>query len=344
VFRTWLVVLVLVIGLPATSFSQDPPPAAPGQETGQETGKEPSQEPEPGFRIGVAVNQIFLPVTARFAQGGFARGLTRNDFQIIEDGVKQEIANCYSEASVPVNVVLLMDISGSTRSAQSEIKRAALEFAKNLSPEDKVAVVVFNFQPRLILNWSNDLAKIQNALDSVYPRGTTMLHDALFVTFDDLLKDVEGRKAVLLLTDGADTGSTIMRDEVVRLAADSEAVIYVVSNLDDYWAGAIAMRMELQAHAQLIPRELSDQYIIENKRFLQRLSGQTGGKVLETSAYPDLPEVFKAVADELKNQYYISYIPSNIQRDGAWRNLEIRALHPGVVTNTRPGYYAPRDR
>jgi Ca-activated chloride channel homolog len=334
VFRCLLVVLALTLAWSGPGFSQEPIPPPAGEETDQES--------KPGFRIGVAVNQIFLPVTARFAQGGFARGLTRDDFQIIEDGVKQEIANFYAEASVPVNVVLLMDISGSTRSAQSEIRRAALEFAKNLSPEDKVAVIVFNFQPRLILNWSNDIAKIQNALESVYPRGTTMLHDALFVTFDDLLKDVEGRKAVILLTDGADTGSMIGSDDVVRLAVDSEAVVYVVSNLDDYWAGAIAMRMELQSRAQLIPRELSDGYIIENKRFLQRLSTQTGGKVLETSAYPDLSEVYRAVADELKNQYYLSYIPTNIQRDGSWRQLEVRALRPGVVTNTRPGYYAQR--
>ncbi len=269
--------------------------------------------------------------------------MTKDDFQILEDGVKQDIANFYAEASLPVHVVLLLDISGSTRSVQAEIRRAALEFVKNLSPDDKVAVIVFNYQPRLILNWTNDLTKIQNSLESVYPRGNTVLHDALYVTFDDLLKTVEGRKAVILLTDGADTGSMVGRDEVVRLALESEAVVYTVSKLDEYWAGAIAARLEYQSRAQLVPEELTDEYIIANKRFLQRISEQTGGKVLDTRAYASLTDIYKAVADELKNQYYISYIPKNILRDGSWRNLEVRALKPGVLAATKPGYYAPRE-
>ncbi|RPI26289.1 MAG: VWA domain-containing protein [Acidobacteria bacterium] len=306
----------------------------------------PAQKPPdkgPGYRIGVAVNQIFLPVSARSYEGGFVRGLTRDDFQILEDGVKQDIANFYAEASLPIHVVLLLDISGSTRSVQGEIRRAALEFVRNLSPDDKVAVIVFNYQPRLILNWTNDPNKIQLSLESVYPRGNTVLHDALYVTFDDLLKGVEGRKAVILLTDGADTGSMATRDEAVRLALESEAVVYTVSKLDEYWAGAIAARMEYQAASQLIPEELTDEYIIANKRFLQRISEQTGGKVLDTRTYSTLTEIYKAVADELKNQYYISYIPRNILRDGSWRNLEVRSLKSGVVAATKPGYYAPRE-
>ena len=98
------------------------------------------------------------------------------------------------------------------------------------------------------------------------------------MTFDDLLKTVDGRKAVILLTDGADTGSMVGPRRGVRLALDSQAVVYTVSTLDQYWAGAIAARMEYQSASQFIPKELTDGYIIENKRFLQRISEQTGGK------------------------------------------------------------------
>ncbi|RPJ54919.1 MAG: VWA domain-containing protein [Acidobacteria bacterium] len=328
-FPTLALVFALLAGVQAEQPSQQQPQKPPEQ--------------RPGYRIGVAVNQIFLPVSARSFGGGFVRGLTKDDFQILEDGAKQDIANFYAEASLPIHVVLLLDISGSTRSVQGEIRRAALEFVKNLSPDDQVAVIVFNYQPRLVLNWTNDLNKIQTSLESVYPRGNTVLHDALYVTFDDLLKTVDGRKAVILLTDGADTGSMVSRDEVVRLALESEAVVYTVSKLDEYWAGAIAARMEYQAASQFIPEELTDEYIIANKRFLQRVSEQTGGKVLDTRAYSSLVDIYKAVADELKNQYYISYIPKNILRDGSWRNLEVRALRPGVVAATKPGYYAPRE-
>ena len=289
------------------------------------------------------VNQVFLPVTARSSQGGFVQGLTRDDFAVFEDGVKQDIANFYAESSVPVHVVLLLDVSGSTRSVQGEIRRAAMEFVQNLSPEDQVSIIAFNYQPRLILNWTSDMQKIQNSLESVYPRGNTVLHDALYVTFDDLLKGVDGRKAVILLTDGADTGSMVSRDEVVRLAVDSGAVVYVVSKLEEYWAGAIAARGEFTARGMMIPEELTDEYILGNKRFLQRVSEQTGGQVLDAKAYSSLTDIYKAVADELKNQYYLSYVPKNILRDGAWRNVEIRVMRPGVVVSTRPGYYAARQ-
>lgn len=330
------VVATLCLLLTLAASAQTPP----AQEESKQTAP---QVENPGFRIGVNVNQVFLPVTARSPQGGFVQGLTRDDFQVLEDGVKQDIANFYAESSVPVHVVLLMDVSGSTRSVQGEIRRAALEFVQNLTPDDEVAIIAFNYQPRLILNWTNDLKKIENSLESVYPRGNTVLHDALYVTFDDLLKSVEGRKAVILLTDGADTGSMVSRDEVVRLAVDSGAVVYVVSQLEGYWAGAIAARAEFSAHGQIVPEELTDEYIIANKRFLQRISEQTGGKVLDSGAYGSLTDVYKAVADELKNQYYLSYSPRNILRDGAWRNVEIRVLRPGVVVNTRSGYYAPRQ-
>jgi Ca-activated chloride channel family protein len=315
----------------------------PQQQPAETPNASQAQVEKPGFRIGVAVNQIFLPVTARSTQGGFVQGLTKDDFQVFEDGVKQDIANFYSESAVPVHVALLLDVSGSTSSISAEIRRAALEFAKNLSKDDQVAIIAFNYQPRLILNWTNDLEKIQTSLDSVYPRGNTVLHDALYVTFDDLLKSADGRKAVILLTDGADTGSMVSRDEVVRMAIDSEAVVYVVSKVDEYWAGAIAARAEYAAHARMIPEEYTDEYIIANRRFLQRISEQTGGKVLDTRAYGSLSDIYKAVADELKNQYYLSYEPKNIIRDGAWRNIEIRALRPGVVVNTRPGYFASRE-
>ncbi len=268
------------------------------------------------------------------------RNLNKDSFQVFEDGVRQQIVNFYSEA-VPVHVVLLVDISGSTISEQAEIRRAALELVKNLGPEDQVAIIVFNYQPRLICNWTNDRQRIENALLSIYPKGTTVLHDALYVTFDDLLQGVEGKKAVILLTDGADTGSSVDPAEVVEMAIKSEAMVYTVSKLDEYWAGAIAARQDPRNAMQ---RELSDDYILSNKRYLERLSTQTGGKVLDARAFSTLVDVYKAVADELKNQYYMSYTPSNPTRDGRWRNIEIRSVNPGVVASTRPGYYAPQTQ
>jgi VWFA-related protein len=113
--------------------------------------------------------------------------------------------------------------------------------------------------------------------------------------------------------------------------------------LEEYWAGAIAARLAFQARSQLVPKMLTDPFIINAKRFLERLAQQTGGAVLDTKAFGSLSDVYRQVAEELKNQYYISYIPSNILKDGKWRDVEVRARRPGVVVSTRPGYYAPLD-
>ncbi len=297
------------------------------------------QEDE-GFRIGVAVDQVFLSVNARSAAGGFVSDLTKDKLQVYEDGSQQEIVNFYSE-DVPVHVALLIDISGSAREAQGEIRKAAMGFAQSLSAEDKVAVITFNDAPRLILDWTNDIERIELALQSTYAKGTTVFNDALYVAFDDLLKDVDGKASLIVLTDGIDTESMAYQEEVMDLAIRSEAMVYIVSKLREYWAGAIATRMEFQKRNRIIPRALTDPFILDAERFLSRLARQTGGKVLSTEAFGSLSDVYSQVAEELKNQYYISYIPSNITKDGRWRSIEVRSRQSGVILSTRPGYYAP---
>lgn len=310
-------------------------------------GQAPDEEPqslEPqqdeGFRIGVAVDQVFLSVNARSVHGGFISDLRREDFEVYEDGVLQEIANFYSQ-EVPIHVALLIDASGSTRHNQTQIRRAALQFAESLKPEDQVSIITFNDAPRLIMNWSNDIERIKNSLESVYAKGPTVMNDALYVTFDDLLDDVEGKKAVILLTDGVDTGSMVSFEEARQLALRSEAMVYIVSMLKEYWTGAIGARQQYAIRGMSVPVELSDDHIIQVRRDLQSLAETTGGKVLETEAFTNLTEVYSQVAEELKNQYYISYVPKNRRKDGTWRAVEVKVrFRPDVVVSTRKGYYA----
>lgn len=293
-----------------------------------------------GFQIGVDVDQVFLSVNARSKYGGFVEGLSKDEFRVFEGGAEQQIVNFYSQG-VPVQVVLLIDVSGSTRRAQSEIRKAAMGFATSLESEDQISVVTFSDDPRLILNWTNDVQRVTSALHSIYAKGATVLHDALYVVFDDLLRDVRGKKAVIILTDGIDTGSLVGQTEVMQLAVRSETMVYVVSKLEEYWAGAIAARAQLQAQSRLIPEVFKDSFILEARRFLERLAQRTGGKILRAQDFATLGDVYRQVAEELKNQYYISYTSSNIIKDGRWREIEVRTQRREVEVNTRPGYYAP---
>jgi Ca-activated chloride channel family protein len=207
-----------------------------------------------------------------------------------------------------------------------------------------VAIITFNSQPRLILNWTNDIEKVQYALESIYAKGNTVLNDAIYVTFDDLFRNIEGKKAVILLSDGVDTGSMMSFDEAIDLALRSESMVYVVSKLDEYWTAAIQARHKLAARGQLVPREFKDDFILNVRRSLKRLADLTGGKYLDTKAFLSLTDVYKQVAEELKNQYYIAYIPKNKAKDGRWRDIEIRVARGGVVASTRPGYFARKAK
>jgi len=300
--------------------------------------QDPAEDQEGGFRIGVAVDQVFLSVNARSVEGGFVEGLRQDELEVFENGVKQEIVNFYSQG-VPVHVALLIDISGSTRNSQGEINRAALGFASSLAPEDRVAVITFNHEPRLLLDWTNDREKVELALQSTYAKGSTVLNDALYVAADDLLSEVEGKRAIIVLTDGIDTGSMSGGEEALDSVVRSEAIVYVVSKLEEYWAAAIGARVQLKGFT---PREMSDSFILDARRFLGRLAAQTGGKVLIPGS-SSLSDVYRQVADELKRQYSISYIPSNVLKDGKWRTIEVRSKRRGVILGTRPGYYAPLE-
>jgi VWFA-related protein len=300
--------------------------------------QEPPQEPEPdpgGFRIGVAVDQVFLSVTARSLEGGFVKGLTKEDFRILEDGVEQEVLNVVEE-KVPVKVALLIDVSGSTRYSQPSIKRAALRFAESLDEEDEIAVIIFSHAPKLILDWTNDLDKVEFALETVYAKGRTVMNDALYVTFDDLFRGVTGKKAVIMLTDGIDTGSYVSFDEALDLAVRSEAMVYVASKLDEAWAATAAARGP-RTFGMGLP---SDRDLVQVRRSLEKLAQMTGGRVLQAEAFSSLTQVYQSVAEELKNQYYVSYVSTNPSKDGTWRNVDLRVKRPRVTIRTRPGYYA----
>lgn len=323
-----LLAFLILAGLMLQGFGQ-------AEETGQES--------DEGFRIGVAVDQVSLSVNARSVNGGFVRDLTGEDFRVFENGELQQIVNFYS-GEVPVKVLLLIDASGSTRVSQGEIRKAALLFAQSLGEEDEVAVITFNYAPKLILNWTNDIGKVQHALESIYPKGSTVMNDAIYVAFDDLFRGLEGKKAVILLTDGVDTGSMVSFDEAMELALRSEAMVYIVSKLDEYWMAAIQARQELSARGQFTPKELKDDYILGVRRSLKRLAELSGGKYLDTKAFASLTDVYAQVAEELKNQYWVSYIPRNKTKNGEWREIDIQVNRGGVVASSRRGYFASSQR
>jgi VWFA-related protein len=299
-----------------------------------QTQTEPKQGSDATIRV--EVNLVNLALTVRSVDGGFVKDMKKEDFQVYEDGVRQEITNFLQE-SVPVHVVLLIDISGSVRYEWGSIKQAARRFASELGPSDQVSVIVFNNQARLIQDWTNKLEKIERSLGKIFPKGETALFDALYVTFDDMLKNVRGKKAVILLTDGFDNISKVSYQTAVDLAVHSEALVYCVSEVE-------ALRNSIE-YAE---REAGRKFGIRHEEYynadmlLKKLSYETGGKVLYPDSFGELGNAYAKVAEELKNQYSIGYVPSNTLKDGSYRKIKVEVGRPGVRVSTRPGYFAPK--
>ncbi len=328
-----LAALVLGSAARARQNEKQDKPAPPAASSPQK--ETPPADVPPGFKIGVEVNMVNLPVNARHTGGGFAKGLPQEAFHVYEDGAEQEIS-FFLQESVPVHVLLLIDCSGSVQTEWGSIKSAARKFAEALSPQDRLAVIAFNTLPKLVVDWTDKGAPlIDKALGRILPKGNTALFDALYVSFDDLFKNVTGKKAVILLTDGFDNNSQVNYENTLELAVRSEALIYVVSKTQ-----ALRNLMEFyQKEYGNVPINAMD--FAAADQMLRHLTFQTGGRVLYPGTFGELGNIYLEVAQELANQYAIGYVPHNAQKDGKYRNIQVSVDRADIRVSTRPGYYAP---
>jgi len=282
------------------------------------------------------VNQIFVPASVSSLDGKPITGLERKDFQILEDDVPQDLLN-FAREETPLNVVFLMDISHSTFMELGAIKKAIRAFVLELQPQDRVAIVTFNNEARLVLDWSNDLVRLDRALDRVVPKGSTVWFDALYVTYNELLPSVGGKKVIVSVTDGCDTSSLVSFHEILEKVTTSDTQLFVVSKVAgikdyfEYFRREYGYRYDETMLAKIM-------YTSEAQ--LQKLTRESGGRVLPPQSANDLTQTYKDLVKELRLQYFLSYTPHNILRDGSYRKITVRVSRPGAKVACRPGYYA----
>jgi len=288
-----------------------------------------------GAVIRTRVDQIFVPVTVSSQEGKPYTGLEKTDFHIFEDGIKQKIVNFASD-EVPLNVVFLMDISHSTFLELGAIKKAVRTFTEKLSPQDRVAIITFNNEARLILDWSNDPVRLNRALERVVPKGRTVWYDALYVTIQDLLPSVQGKKVIISVTDGWDTGSLISFHDVLESCTASDVQIYIISKTS-----------ALKDYAEYYRKEYGVKYdetrlmkvMYQSDAELRKLAWETGGRVIDPEGKGNLVEIYTDLVQELRMQYYLSYTPHNILQQGRYRKIRVQVDKVGARIHYRPGYY-----
>lgn len=319
----------------------------------------PSASPQPANSgddtVKLRADEVLLNITVIDPYGRQATDLTRNDFIVAEDGQRQNIAS-FLISSVPVNVVLMLDASGSVAGQVASLRDAAMNFLDQLGPEDKVSVIEFHSNIELIQDWTSKGEDVRHALswrfkpgmvrtaEGKSQYGLTALYDAIYATADEQLAKVSGRKAVIILTDGDDTSSKITYQQSLDAIIRSGAMVYVVSKAQQFiaqykpYAGKMGRVMGTSRDAdQIIAR-------FENaERLMKDISTRTGGRLYSPLRDEEMKDVYAQAARELKNQYILTYISKNEQRDGGLRHVKVFLTRAGYDARTRDSYYAPKN-
>jgi Ca-activated chloride channel family protein len=279
----------------------------------------PSPPPGTGYTINVSVNEVLLHATVRSRKGTPVAGLAQNDFQVFEDGVPQAIKH-FSHQDIPVTVGLIIDNSGSMRPKRAEVIAAALAFAASSNPQDQMFLV--NFNERVSFGLPRDIAftdqqdQLKTAMGTVIANGRTALYDAVAVALEHLKKGNRDKKVLIVVSDGGDNASAHSKAQMLALATRSDAIIY---SLGIYEAD---------------DPEPRDPHV------LKELAEATGGEAFFPDSLRNVLPVCERIAREIRNQYTISYVPTNQKQDGAYRAIQVRTRH-GLQVITRQGYVAP---
>jgi Ca-activated chloride channel homolog len=299
------------------------------------------------------VEMVSLPVVVSTPDGKRIQGLKKEDFQVFEDGVRQEIAG-FAATDEPLKIALLLDTSGSTKAELAKIQNSAIYFVNQLHPDDEVAVLSFAEETKLQQDFSMDREKNEYGIKKTRTGNCTVEYEAVWLALEEVLKPVEERKALVIFTDGVDTCSRKAgRKETIDLAQETRATIYCVyynTENDQQRQTRIGGYPSSTRLPQIIigpstipqsgpnyPSGQSYDYAA-GRAYLDKLAENSGGQVFD--GMKDLRTAFADVAQELANQYSIGYYSNNDKRDRKLRKVEVKVNRPGLTVRTKKGYYA----
>lgn len=337
----FVLLLPLLLGLLLSALAQSgrKPPEQQGDTKSQKTQSD-------GSIVSIKTEEVILPITVRDGTGRLVKGLDARDFFVYDNGQRQEIEN-FNRQQVPVNVLFMLDASGSIFEQMEPIRNAALAFVKTLAPEDRVAIMQFADKVQTLQDWTGNYEDIKLALNWKYKPGqATVFYDAL-VDAAEKFKGVEGRRAIILLTDGVNTKGNASFERGLAAIGRSEAAVYVVSETE---ALARPLRRDLKGANGVLNRVFGGSYQIQAKQYLAllenaereltKLADSTGGQIYFPIADHDLAGAYDEVAQELKTQYIVSYVPVSPRAiEEPYHKVEVLVRGGGYQAYTRRGYY-----
>ena len=332
------------------------------QQQGQQQPTEPSgpEEVDAGDVIKVNTTLITIPVSVMDRDGRYVPNLNKQDFRVWEDGVEQEVA-FFASVEKPFSVFLLLDTSPSTKFRLDEIQDAAISFVNQLRADDKVMVVSFNDNIKILSELTNDRSKLQRAIRKAHTDDGTRLYDTVDMIMNQQMNRAPGRKAVVLFTDGVDTTSRQgTYQTTVNDAQELDALIYPVRydtamDVDngipqggtvDVWGqilggifggGRRSNRRGGGGGGGGWPRGRGDDYGLADQ-YLRQLAASTGGRLYEADSTQNMSYAFANVAEELRRQYSIGYYPKRPPQAGQRREVRVRTNQPNLAVRARDSY------
>jgi VWFA-related protein len=282
----------------------------------------------------IETNLITIPVSVFDRNGLYIPNLKKEDFKIFEDGTEQQI-EYFGTSEKPFTVVLLLDTSPSTDYKIDEIRAAATAFVDQLEPQDRVMVIEFDGDVQVLTEPTGDRPTIYKAIRKADFGGGTALYDAVHFSLSKRLKSIEGRKAIVLFTDGVDTRSSKANyDSTLALAEESDSLIFPIY-YNTYLKNSAGAR---NVRGPSPPGTTAREYAV-GKRYLEELADYTGGRVFRPEATPGgLTAAFEGIAEELRRQYNIGYIPMEDGRPGQRKQIKVRVNRPNLVLRARDSY------
>lgn len=343
--------------------SGKPPILQGGAKTTNQTsnGANNSAVEDDGEVIRIETNLVTMPVSVLDRNGRFVSGLQKQDFQIFENGVEQQI-DSFASVEKPFTVILLLDVSPSTQYQINEIQDAAITFVNQLRRDDKVMVISFDERVRILSQPTNNRAMLRNAILQTEFGDGTSLYDAVDYVVGQQLRKIEGRKAVVLFTDGVDTTSSRAGYEnTVRETEEVDALFYPIryDTYSDMQGGGIGMpypqpqrrgtgiggiigiilgggNVQIGGGSGGGSAGSSRSEYETGRRFLEELAQNSGGRMFE--ANNNLDAAFTGIAEELRRQYSIGYYPQSVGQKGERKQIRVRVKRPSLVVRAKNSY------
>jgi VWFA-related protein len=302
-----------------------------------------SQKPEDdlGAPITVDVDVVNLYCAVRNKQNSLISNLEKSDFSLAEDGTSQTIKYFTRETDLPLTIGLLVDVSGSQKNLIEIERRAANSFFSSVLRKKDVAFLIsFGADSELLQDITGSPRALQDGLNHLklnagfsginsgpvptmsHARGT-VLYDAIYLAANDMLSKEVGRKAIVLITDGQDEGSTLTEKAAIEAAQKSDAIIYGILYVDrqQYGFGGFGGGYS-------------------GESVLKQMSEETGGHLFQVDRKNTLDSIFEQLQQEMRTQYAIGYTPTNGKKDGSFRKIDLRTANKDLKVQVRKGYYA----